>query len=744
MKQESTGQPELDSEPLLGLGGSCGQQHEDAIFYDEDGSMTLALAAMNGRAAADTPVAACPVKQLNGSWFIHITPQGVHPTNAIRGAMRIEVASPKLRISGDIYVANPAVSPHIVPLEPITASPLIIGKNWYPQFDHKEYAWYFRSVGVQYQAGALTFKFERHLWNPVTQEFAGVDNGFMKLRCGRPFNHASLPQPTVEMFGTAEIGGVTHDVVARKTSVFQRGCDVEVDVMQNRSFPATAQTCAGASITFTSIYRTAGWDCRTRISQTNIPDDDELTTVELQTALSTFRDAPTHQGWRLWLLVGSAQGGLFGIMFDDIPPHREAAAGFFDSTIPDDPVIQVTARNKKIGEVPSAFLRTLVHEAGHAFNLFHPKHDVHTVPIGTTIMNQTGDVIGFATTTNQYPCNVTFGFDDHNRSSLLHSPDPQVAPGRKPFGWGHGDLSNGVAEPVDAAGLVPLHKPAREMRLTVAIKDTVFRGEFVLATFTVTNLSAETKKVTTALNLSQGDLRLRVTPPGGTPLDVRDRILACGDRKFFDLAPGESRQAVAQIFYTTAGRTFRQTGRYYVSAELDTGDGLIESEPVEVVVRAPITDDERAISQLMMDDNVARSLSLGDYGLSEETRSKLDQLADQHGQTTTGAAAALVIANSLGRPIRNLRTGKVARKAEPERARQAMSIASKQCSANDLVELAVAVVAPTDGNAPILKNVAGESGKGKKTAAKKGRKARGGVTAPTARLEALRRSLVRY
>src|SRR4029453_1730463 len=116
---------------------------------------------------------------------------------------------------------------------------------------------------------------------------------------------------------------------------------------------------------------------------------------------------------------GSAQGGLFGIMFDDIPPHREAAAGFFDSTIPDDPVIQVTAPNKKIGEVPAAFLRTLVHEAGHAFNLFHPKHEVHTVPIGTTIMNQTGDVMQFAGPSNPYPGNITFAFDDHNRTSLI-------------------------------------------------------------------------------------------------------------------------------------------------------------------------------------------------------------------------------------------------------------------------------------------------------------------------------------
>jgi pimeloyl-ACP methyl ester carboxylesterase len=212
----------------------------------------------------------------------------------------------------------------------------------------------------------------------------------MKLVCGKAFTHPGLPQPTIQMSGTAEIGGETYDIVARKTSPYYRGCRVEVDLMQTRSFPATAETCAGAALTLASIYRTAGWDCQTRVSQTNIPDDPDLTTAELQAALTTFRDPASGPAWRLWLLVGSSQGGLFGIMFDDAEPHREGAAGFFDPTLPGDDIIEVSARNKKLGEVPSAFLRTLVHEAGHAFNLFHPKHDVHTVPIGTTIMNQTG------------------------------------------------------------------------------------------------------------------------------------------------------------------------------------------------------------------------------------------------------------------------------------------------------------------------------------------------------------------
>jgi hypothetical protein len=58
-------------------------------------------------------------------------------------------------------------------------------------------------------------------------------------------------------------------------------------------------------------------------------------------------------------------------------------------------------------------------------------------------MNQTGDVMSFASEANPYPCNASFAFAEHDRMSLIHSPDPQVRPGWKPFQWGHGSLSAG-------------------------------------------------------------------------------------------------------------------------------------------------------------------------------------------------------------------------------------------------------------------------------------------------------------
>ncbi len=727
---------------------------QDDIEYDEDGSfgderLSAATAVAGVHAGVENLFQPglltrnCSLGDLNGSWFLQLTRQGPHSLVQIRGPMRIEARAPVLRISGDIYVA-PLIGPanRAVPvaavevLQPFVSNALIFRRNWYPQLPQRHYSWYFRSTGVSYSAGRLRFKFVRHIWDRVTSEFVSEDRGQMEFNCrlSSVIDHALLPQRTIEMRGTVKLGGVTYDAVATKTSPYYRGCAIEVDVMTNRSFPLSATAAGGAVVSFQSIYRTAGWDCGVSVDQTSLAEDAQLTTTELHAALAANRrPATSPDAWRLWLMVGSAMGSTFGLMFDDAAPHREGAVGFFDPTLSNDPVIAADARGKKLGEVAAAFLRTLVHEAGHAFNLYHPKHDVHTVPTGTTIMNQTGDVIGFATTTNTYPGIISFTFDDHNRTSLIHSPDPQVSPGWKPFGWGHGDLSGGVAEPVDALGLMRDAEPAADLALELSVPDTLFRGEFVSASFTLTNRGDAPRVVTAALNLSQGDLRLLLTPPNGNVYDVRDSIIVCGDRPLTVLQPGESLTGNGQIFFTNQGFTFRQTGRFIVSAELNVGDGsgeVVRSEAVTVVVRAPITPEEEEIARLSMTPAVGGAFARGDFGVSDEARENLVRLADAHLDGDTGIAAALVLANSSGSAVRDLQSGDCLRERDAKAAEAYFGRAAEAATApgsRGLVWLATAVAAPTEAGAPVLDlaeaYVDGGKGKGK---GKKGLASAGG------------------
>jgi hypothetical protein len=295
---------------------------DDHLLYDEDGSLTLARARARSRSAADEGPA-CPVKALNGSWYLHFVPDGPHVVQQIRGPMRIEVARPRLRVSGDVYVGKRGVADGEV-LRPILESAILFGRNWYPQLPLEQYAWYFRSVGVEYANGKLVFKFERRLWSQTTQEFVSSDNGWMEFECrGVMTEHPSLPAPALTISGKAQVGGTTYRVVATRTSPLYRGCRVEVDVMTNRTWPVTAATCAGAELTFTSIYRTAGWDCPATVDQTTVPEDPQLTTAELHTALASHlrrdvrRPGPASRG----------RGGLLRSDAPQRPAHPDLGAG---------------------------------------------------------------------------------------------------------------------------------------------------------------------------------------------------------------------------------------------------------------------------------------------------------------------------------------------------------------------------------------------------------------------------------
>lgn len=707
-----------------GLVGNCCGRGSDGSFmeYDEDGSVALARAlaaiATDTTTSLDVAKKPCAVGALNGSWYLQLTPIGPHTLMEIRGPMRIEVASPKLRISGDIYVRQPTSTTGTIEIgKPITDRPFLFGKRWYPQFPIDQYAWYFRSLGVTYQKGKLVFKFERSLWNKTTQDFIsqennGKDNGFMELECleANVVTHPALPQPTLRISGTAQIGGVKYNAVATKTSTLYRGCVVEVDVMTNRAFPMSVTTIDNTVINYASVYRTAGIDCDVIVDQTNIPEDVDLSTTELQTALATNQRPadPNDDTWRLWLFVGSGQGEILGLMFDDEEPFRQGTAGFFDPELGDLPILGPSARNKKIGEVPPAFLRTLLHESGHAFNLFHPKHDVHVVPLGTTVMNQTGDVMRFATTVNTFPENIAFSFDEHNRTSLIHSPDPQVRPGWKRFGFGHGRL-NGITEPTDAIGFLQNEPSVEGLELSLIVPDVVFRGEFVTAQFVLRNTGSQPREVTSALNLSQGDLRLLLKPPHEELNDVRDVILACGDRPLTTLAPGDELRGSGQIFYTNYGFTFRQTGRFYISAELSVGDAfgsVVRSGPAVVVVRGPATAEEEDIARLSMDPGVGRAFAFGDFGMDQDAKIKLEELANKHGNTETGAAAGLTLANTHSRDLRDLYSGEILRSADYAEAKARFNAVASSSVATErsekLVTLATAVAAPTESDAPIL------------------------------------------
>lgn len=715
-----------------GCGHGAQAAHDSApLEFDADGELILPDPVIR----PEMLTRACPIGTLDGSWLLELERRTVFGPE-VRGAMRIEVGASSLRVSGDMYsrrvfppVLTEVERPLPFPLPeprpqpfggdaeadgaepdpgeddaPVLSELTAFNLRWYPAFPASQYTWYFRSNGATYSGGTLTVQIVRHLWNRTTQEFVSTDTGTLTLRCRRPLvvtATSALLGSSQRMTGTLSIGGTVTNVTASKTSPMYRGCRIEVDAMVNRAFPASATIGSGAAASVRSVYASAGWDVTVVTDEINVPEDAALTNAELATLMTGHRQAVAGDGWRLWLFVGSAQGGLFGIMFDDDTVPREGAAGFADVRLGNESFIAAGARGRPLDEVPAAFLRTLVHEAGHAFNLWHPKHDVHNPGIGTEIMNQTGDVMGFATSANPYPGNASFLFSDHDRTSLIHSPDPQVRPGWKNFGWGHGDLSAGLPAPVDAAGLWG-DQGDDGLELTVAMPAQAFVGEYVTAEVVLTNVSDQARTVTTLINLSEGDLVFLHTPPDHSLQHLVDVAIGCGPRPMTVLQPGESIRNHVQVFFTNQGVTFTEPGRHTVAAQLEVDPvTTVRSAPVTVDVRGPASDAEVDISAKTLTPGVGRAIALGDFATDASARAVLTDLAEQHSDTDTGAAGALVLANALARSFSDFRTRDV-RKAAPDDAAHFLELALQGRSAERVAALAVTVASPTEKQAPVV------------------------------------------
>ncbi len=682
-------------QPCIGCSAAA---PEESYIFDTDGILV-------GPVIKPPPVLAlrpCSLSTLNGSWLIQLEDEPGIIRTAVRGLMRIEVGSASLRISGDVYAVRRRFPPVPVPFPFTPVGPgtdTAPAAPTYPSFPPAQYSWYFRSTGVTYSGGELHFDLVRHLWDRTSQQFTSTDTGVMTLTCRRSL---LVPAGTpASMTGFLRVGGRTWKVTATKTSDFYRGCSVEVDVMTSRTWPESATTGLGVMTDFRQVYASAGWDVTVSVDELDVPADASLTVAELESLITGHRGAGSGERWRLWLLVGSAQGGLFGLMFDDDTVPREGAVGFADATLTADPRIAPSAQNQALNNVPAAFLRTMVHEAGHAFNLFHPKHDIHNPPIGVEIMNQTGDVIGFATSSQTYPGNASFAFAPHDRDSLIHSPDPQVRPGWKNFGWGHGDLSVGLPTPADGVGFaVADDSEGIEVRLVVPTQ--VYVGEYVIAALTLTNTGSAPRAVTARLNLAEGDVRLLRVGPTGHSEAIRDVVVACGPRPMTELAPGSSVTAYLQIFYTSVGVTFDNPGRHQVVAEVEVDAFTTgRSAPVTLDVRPASTTTELDIAGATLVPDVGRAIAIGDFGAHDDARALLTGVAEQHSDSDTGAACALVMVNALGGRHVNYRTG-FTRDAEPDDAAHFLDLAVKGRSAERLLELAVTVASPVEKSAPVV------------------------------------------
>jgi len=248
-----------------------------------------------------------------------------------------------------------------------------------------------------------------------------------------------------------------------------------------------------------------------------------------------------------------------------------------------------------------------------------------------------------------------------------------------------------------------------------------FVGEYITAEVVLTNTSDQPRNVTGLLTLAEGDLVFRRTSPQRELDHILDIAIGCGPRPMVLLDPGESVANHVQVFFTNQGVTFNTPGRHTVVAQLDTDPvTTVYSAPITVDVRTPASDTEVDISGKTLSTGVGRALALGDFANNDAARTILTDLAESHSDTDTGAASALVMANSLARSFTDFASDTTRRPAPSESVRF-LDLAVSGRSAQRAVELAVTVASPTEKDAPVVADTVARVRKGAKGTTARGK-----------------------
>jgi hypothetical protein len=377
----------------------------------------------------------------------------------LQGVLRIEATGRfGLQASADLYAVGSAiVLPSRTHLERFAPF-------WYPQLPAEKDSWYGAydsylcgTEAALPKGGNIAFAFARHAWERPRGDFGcGDKDTWIILRNTR--KRALPPQGglgTLKLFGQAYLGGLTYDITACKTSPYQRGCYLVVEEMEGTRWPVGAYLEDGTRVSFSGVFRAHGVDIRGHISPGKRPSVSPLVADEAFAEINqpAFKSVPEHS-WRMRIVIGQVGETppgreVLGVMRDNAAPYREAAVGFYKANlpcalgVPHERLIP-QLRGRPLGETPLAFLRTLLHEAGHIFGLQHGA-DVLGVGPGRTIMDPTERVIALSAADGPpYPLCAEFAFSDHDQAMLAHAPDAQLAPGRMQYNWLPGLTHGGV------------------------------------------------------------------------------------------------------------------------------------------------------------------------------------------------------------------------------------------------------------------------------------------------------------
>lgn len=360
-----------------------------------------------------------------GCYFIRLMPTSPYtpPRFQYEGTIRVQRFGDTTIASGDLYNKDVCVS------FPIKND----GTANVPVFPRKDYAYYLSVTGIEgeQETGNILLELEPHYFNQFNQTWSKR----VPLKAVLKFS----TEPGNIHYWRGEIlthsGIVLGYMIFVFVSPFLRQAIIEIDRVATAPLPIDRKKDR-----WRSVFKKACWDVVVEISDDDVEETDGIiwSHEKLHEKMLKYRQsADLDTQWRYHLLVvGKLSGGDFGAMYDNTVngingnPREGAAISYLES-FPDD-LCWGKCRGKPFGKFLDPYIRTAIHEIGHAMNLYHP--DNHNE---NHIMQKTLHVARNADPQKQFPDNIEWSFSSQDVHLLCHLPDIVLRPGGVWFGTDH-------------------------------------------------------------------------------------------------------------------------------------------------------------------------------------------------------------------------------------------------------------------------------------------------------------------
>lgn len=468
-----------------------------------------------------------------------------------------------------------------------------------------------------------------------------------------------------------------------KTSDYFRDIRLEIDFEKGTEVPEPYEAWRAEShpagmpeepISIQGAFQRSGIDVVVHPDHTAISGaagaDGRWTSAELHAAMTNyFSLISTDPTWNVYLLIGMqyVNPGVSGIMFDSGDPlPRQGAAVFYShfKDLPDG----IRQRN---------YMRTTVHELGHAFNLLHSFQKGVFSEFGfgdNPFMMPRSNALSYMNYPWRYPhghnrppgwngaadywARFPFAFERTELMHLRHHDRLEVAFGGEAFGiHGHSRLSA-----LQAAEIAECQRTA-PLKLSLRAKQV--KGRQVTAFDHMEPVHLELKlessgqeEIDTRLDPAAGLVAVYVQKPNGEITKYRPLMTACGEQPELEiLQPGLPLYQDLHLTFGRDGFHFQEPGIYEVRAVYLGGERQTTySNALRLNVAPPKTRERELLAADFFDPVKGQLLAVGPSA-SSQFSVHLDffrDMAAQMPETAVGRYLAGYLGMADGVPFKDV------------------------------------------------------------------------------------------